>query len=163
METMEMTPTVAHSTFVIERSYATTPQRVFAAFADAEKRRRWFAEGEGSDLVTYKTDFRVGGQEVTSRSSRGPVGPFPPGTCFTNHTTYLDIVPEKRIVFGYTMSLNDNRFSASLATIELVVTDTGTDLIFTDQGAYFENSDGAEMRKGGWSKLLDRLGKELED
>ena len=38
---------VTHSTFVIERSYPTTPERVFAAFADPAKKRRWLAEGEG--------------------------------------------------------------------------------------------------------------------
>ncbi len=39
---------VTHSTFVIERSYPTSPERVFAAFADPAKKRRWFAEGGSS-------------------------------------------------------------------------------------------------------------------
>jgi len=52
-------------------------------------------------------------------------------------------------------------FSAALATVELIKTDQGTDLILTHQGAYFENADGPEMRKGGWNDLLDRLGKVL--
>ena len=34
---------VTHATFVIERSYPTTPQRVFAAFSDPAKTRRWLA------------------------------------------------------------------------------------------------------------------------
>ena len=34
-------------------------------------------------------------------------------------------------------------------------------MIFTDQGAYFEGGDGAKMREGGWSKLLEGLAKEL--
>jgi len=38
--------TVNHSTFVIERHYAAAPERVFAAFADPAKKRRWFAEVE---------------------------------------------------------------------------------------------------------------------
>jgi len=40
-------------------------------------------------------------------------------------------------------------------------TERGTDLIFTDQGAYFEGADGPKMREEGWSKLLDGLAKEL--
>lgn len=52
-------------------------------------------------------------------------------------------------------------FSASLATIELLPAGSGTDLVFTHQGAYFEGADGSEMRKGGWDSLLNKLVKEL--
>jgi len=34
-------PAVTHGTFVIERNYPTTPERVFAALADPKKKRRW--------------------------------------------------------------------------------------------------------------------------
>ena len=34
---------VIHSTFVIERSFAKPPERVFSAFADAATKRRRFA------------------------------------------------------------------------------------------------------------------------
>ena len=40
---------VTHSTFSIERKYTAKPERVFAAFADPAKKRRWFGEGEGRD------------------------------------------------------------------------------------------------------------------
>ena len=59
------------------------------------------------------------------------------------------------------MSLGDHRFSASLVTIEFVPTEKGTDLICTHQGAFFEGSDGPEMREAGWRKLLDQLDGEL--
>jgi uncharacterized protein YndB with AHSA1/START domain len=79
----------------------------------------------------------------------------------TNHSNYQDIVPNRRVVMAYTMTLGDQRISASLATFELLPTERGTDLIFTDQGAYFEGADGPKMREEGWSKLLDGLAKEL--
>ena len=56
-----------------------------------------------------------------------------------------------------TMSLGEKRISASLATVEFLPAKTGTDLIFTHQGAFFEGADGPEMRLAGWRKLLDRL------
>ena len=41
-------PSVLHSTYTIERTYAATPERVFAALSDPAKKRRWFA-GDAAD------------------------------------------------------------------------------------------------------------------
>lgn len=152
-------PTVAHSTFVLERSYAATPEHVFSAFADPAKKRRWYADARTHAVDDYTMDFRVGGTDVGRFTFREGT-PFP-GTSFENVNTYLDIVPNRRIVMAYAMSMAGHRFSASLATIELLPTEKGTDLIFTEQSAFFEGADGAAIRKEGWSKLLDALAVEL--
>jgi uncharacterized protein YndB with AHSA1/START domain len=145
---------VTHSTFVIERSYLVKPEKVFAAFSDPSKKRRWFAEGEKSESEVIEMEFRVGGNErMRFRGENGMV--------FTNHTIYRDILPERRIVFSYTMSLGDRCFSSSQATIELIPTQKGTDLIFTEQGAFFEGADGPQMREEGWRLLFDRLALEM--
>jgi uncharacterized protein YndB with AHSA1/START domain len=157
-ETMEKR-SVTHGTFVIERSYPTTPERVFAAFADPAKKRRWYAVGESSEVEQFEMDFRVGGNERTQRRFKEGT-PFK-GIALTSHTHYQDIVPNRRVVFAYTMTLGDNRISASLATVEFLPTQKGTDLIFTEQGAFFEGADGPKMREEGWRKLLEQLAKEL--
>jgi len=59
------------------------------------------------------------------------------------------------------MSLGDRHISASLVTFEFLPTDSGTDLIFTHQGAFFEGSDGPAMREAGWRKLLGQLNREV--
>lgn len=152
-------PSVIHSTFVIERSYPAKPERVFAAFADPIKKRRWFVEGEHNEIEHYELDFRVGGREtVRFRFKPGiPVA----GLVCRNETSYLSIVPNSRIVFVSTMTIAENVISASLQTIELLPTAAGTDLLLTHQAAFFEGSDGPEMRQEGWRKLLDRLIEEL--
>lgn len=150
---------VIHSTFVIERSYPKPPNRVFSAFADPAKRRRWFAEGENHDVEEFEMDFREGGAErIRYRFKEGT--PLQ-GLALTYQGAYQDIVPDRRIVTGSTMTLGDRHISASLVTIELLPTDQGTDLICTHQGAFFEGSDGPQMREGGWRKLFDRLATEL--
>jgi uncharacterized protein YndB with AHSA1/START domain len=152
---------VTHCTFVIERTYASTPERVFSAFSDPARKRRWFVEGEKRDLVEFEMDFRVGGREVIR--SRFKEGTLFPGAEFINHTTYQDIVPNQRIVLAYTMSMGDRPFSASLATLEFLPAEKGATLIFTDQGAFFEGSDGPKIREEGWRKLLEKLVKELDN
>lgn len=152
-------PAVTHSTFVIERSYPQPPDRVFAAFADPKKKRRWFAEGGSTDVEEFTMDFRVGGAERVLMRFK-PGSPFP-GVALTNEGTFHDIVPNKRIVNACTMALGDKRISASLVTIELLPTDKGTDLICTNQGAYFEGSDGPQIREHGWRVLFEQLATEL--
>jgi uncharacterized protein YndB with AHSA1/START domain len=150
--------TVVHSTFVIERHYPATPERVFTALADPAKKRRWYGDARTLGLEQFEMDFRVGGLEhARYQVTEGPVK----GCTITNQTTYLDIVDNRRVVIGYSMALDGRRFSASLATFELVPSDEGTNLVFTEQGAYFEGSDGPQMREQGWRGLLELLGQEV--
>jgi uncharacterized protein YndB with AHSA1/START domain len=146
---------VIHSTFVIERSYPATPERVFGAFADPTRKRRWFVESGGHTVEHYELDFRVGGKErARFRFKEGtPVQ----GLVCTNDTSYQDIVPNRRVVHASTMTVGERCISASLATFEFLPSENGTDLIFTHQGAFFEGADGPEMREAGWRKLLEQL------
>jgi len=153
--------TVIHQTFTIERRYRVRPERIFSAFADPATKRRWFAESETNETETFEMDFRVGGGERARYRFKAGT-PFP-GAILTNQTSYLDIVSDMRIVIAYTMTIDDRRFSASLATFEFIPADDGTNLIFTEQGAYFEGSDGPQIRQHGWRKLLDQLATVLSD
>lgn len=146
-------PTTTHSTFQIERTFPQPPARVFAAFAEPGKRRRWFAGPQAVDL--YELDFRVGGVERL-RSRLGADTPFP-GAVLESVGTHFDIDPEQRIVLAQTMDLAGRRISAALATFELVAAPGGTRLLFTHQGAFFEGADGPQRREHGWGAILERL------
>ncbi len=152
---------VMHNTFMIERSYPKPPERVFAAFGDAAKKRRWFAEGEHHDVELFETDFRVGGRErFQYRFKEGT--PFP-GVALTNEASFEDIVPGQRVVTASTMSLGGRRISVSLVTFEFIPTVSGTTLKCTHQGVFFEGSGGPQIREAGWRALLDRLAQEVTE
>jgi uncharacterized protein YndB with AHSA1/START domain len=149
---------VVHSTFVIERTYPVTPERVFAAFSDPSKKRRWFVDGAGKQAILFEMDFRVGGTEKTrfTATAESPVK----GLEIANDTTYQDIVPDQRIVLAYTMTVGGKRISASLSTFEFKPDASGTKLLLTEQAAFFEGADGPQLRYDGWSHLLDSLAKD---
>ena len=153
-------PPVVHNTFVIERSYPAAPGRVFAAFADPAKKRRWYAENPNHEIEAFEMDFRVGGAERT-RYRFGEKTPFP-GAILASEGRLEDVAPDSRLVFSSSMTLGDHRISTTLVTIELRPTgDGGTTLTCTHQGVFYEGSDGPQMREGGWRALFERLAAEL--
>lgn len=151
-------PTTIHSTFVIERSYPQPPDRVYAAFAQPARKRRWYAEGD-HEIQEFEMDFRVGGTErFRYRFKEGhPLA----GQEIANESGYQDIAPEKRIVITQKMSLNGKPLQIMLATIEFLLSDKGTEVIFTHQGTFIDWPSGPEMIEAGWRGLLEQLAKEL--
>jgi uncharacterized protein YndB with AHSA1/START domain len=158
MEAMTQ-PSILHNTFAVERSYPLPPERVFAAFSDPKQKRKWLIEGYGNEVKEYSLDFRVGGNEVARYSSSNT--PFPEAV-FSTIANYQLIEIGKRIVMANTMSLNDHCISSALVSFEFLPTEAGTDLICTHQAAFFEGSDGPQIRERGWKTLLEKLGSVLE-
>lgn len=157
------TSAVAHGTFALERRYGAAPDRVFRAWADPVAFRRWFVEAPGAAVEEWLHDFRVGGHGGGRYRFGGPET-----DAGFNDTTFLDIVPDRRIILSYVMGREaaDGRLrqSVSLATIELFADGAGTRLTYTEQGAYFGDDGGAHipMREEGCRLMLENLARELE-
>ena len=148
--------TVAHDTFVIERTYDIPIAEVFRAWSEPELKARWFAGSSEALGSGYELDFRVGGHEL----NRG--GP-PGGPVFTYDSEYRDIVPEQRIVYTYEMFADDQRLSVSVATIQFHAQGATTRLVLTEQGVFLDGRDTAAQREEGTRGLLDALARLLED
>lgn len=143
-----------HGAFTIERRFRASPARVFDAFADPAKRRRWLVDSAASETLEFVTEFRIGGRDFSRFRFAGMPEMF-------NEGFYLEIVPDARIVLAYAMGTDAGRFSASLITITLAPDGDGAHMIATEQAAFFEGGDGIVMREQGWRELLDALAKEL--
>jgi uncharacterized protein YndB with AHSA1/START domain len=147
--------TVAHDTFVIERTYRARVDRVFRAWADPVRKARWFAGSEDSLGAGYELDFRVGGRE---RNSGGPPG----GAVYRYESQFYDIVPDQRIVYTYEMYADDARISVSVATIEFGGGEETTHLVLTEQGVFLDGHDSAASREEGTRSLLESLATSLD-
>ena len=149
-----------HDAFTLTRTLSARPADVFALWSDAEAKKRWFVDSDGPEwtLDAYELDFRVGGQEL----GRFELTDGPGKGLHENRGHYLDIVPNERIAFAYTMALDGRIHSASLATVTFTDEGGGTRLTYHEQIANFPPSDGVEGRRGGWTHLITALERELE-
>lgn len=143
-----------HATFVVERVYAASPARTFAAFADPEKKKQWF-KGPDDWRFEQKFDFRVGGEEY---SIGGPAGE-PPHRFYNR---YLEIIPNERIVYTYWMHHGDPLASASVATIEFRTEGAKTRVVVTEVGTFLDGYYSAEGREEGIRLQLEAIAPVVE-
>jgi uncharacterized protein YndB with AHSA1/START domain len=143
-----------HDIFTIERTYPVPCERVFQAFADPKAKARWFTPPNGWDVKRNRLEFKAGGREHVSSTPPG-------GQPHIFDATYLDIVPDERIVYVYEMHIGPAKISASLATVEFATAGVGTRLTITEQGVFLDGYDDAGSRKRGTESLMDQIGKVL--
>jgi uncharacterized protein YndB with AHSA1/START domain len=139
-----------HGTIRLERRFAAPPARVFAAWADPAARARWDVPGRWT-IAEQTHDFREGGRE-TKRF--GPTD----DPRFVADTLYLDIVPDRRIVFSYSMASRSVPVSASLTTVELSPAGKATRLLLVEHITLLDGNDTLANREEGLSSMLDKIG-----
>ena len=145
--------TAQHGTIRLERRYKATATRVFAAWAEPKARAKWDVPGRW--VIAEQTfDFREGGREV---KRFGPQG----DPRFVADTLYLDIVPQRRIVFGYSMTSRGMPISVSLTTVEISADGNNTHLLLTEQIVFLDGNDTAANREEGLASMLDKIGETL--
>ena len=140
----ETSRSVSHGVFSIQRTYDAPVERVWLALSDYEAKAKWFGgPAEAWEKLERSMDFRVGGAErAKGRWKNGVVSAF--------DALYHDIVPNRRIVYSYTMHLNEAKISVSLATMELEAQGPSrTTLKVTEQGAFLDGYDDDGSRERG--------------
>jgi uncharacterized protein YndB with AHSA1/START domain len=139
---------VEHNTFVVTRDVAAPPESVFTLFTTLEKKALWFGSPD-FPATEWTMDFREGGKEFNTGEFHGYISTF--------DALYLDIVENSRIVLSYNMYIDGVKLSSSLQTTEFEQTPTGTRVVLTETGAYFDGHEDPALREQGTNGLIDAL------
>lgn len=153
-QSLEPRCAVEHETFAVTRVYEADRSRVFAAWADPEARSRWAPPSKGQAIEYLETDFRTGGRDVSNCGAAGDLS-------IRVESHYLDIVPDRRIVFSEVVASGGARLSVSLITVEFETDGDRTRLTLTDQIAALDGSGMVSGSKAGFAAALDNLAEDL--
>jgi uncharacterized protein YndB with AHSA1/START domain len=150
---------VVHRTLTVERRYAASPTRVFAAWVDPEVKARWFIGPPAEwKVLERRLDLRVGGHELL-------VGQLTGAATETRYEArYHVIVPDRRLVYVYDMQHAGGHLSTSLATVDFEATAPGgTRMVLTEQAAFLDGEDGAKSREQGIAAHFELMAPLVED
>jgi uncharacterized protein YndB with AHSA1/START domain len=150
-------PSIAHGSFSIERTYDASVKDLFAAWSDIESKARWFVGPDNWTLVKRELDFRIGGHELLH-------GRLASGRDAIYTARFHDIVPDARIVctydMHYAMHADKTHLSVSIATVEFESINKQTRLLYSEQIAFLDGTNGVEgtsSREHGTAAHLERL------
>lgn len=134
----------------VSRVFPYPAERVFDAWLDPERARRWFFATPGGDMVRAEIDPRVGGRFVFTDRRDGEN---------VEHTgEYLEIDRPRRLIFAFAVTGVDG--PPDLVRITIVPLPEGCELTLTHEMAaeYAAYLDGARK---AWSGMLDDLAGDL--
>jgi len=153
-----MTPSLEHATFVIERKLAASARHAFRFWSEPELKKRWIDCHPDWATLEETFDFREGGIESKRwRTAQGQEQTF--------FARYIDILPQRRIIYAYEMTFKGQRLSAALASVEFLPAGANTRMIFTEQTALLVGSRAERIAgtESGFDRLVDVIANDREE
>jgi len=131
-------------TIRVTHRFSQSPERVFDAWLDPAKAKKFLFATPAGEMVRAEIDARVGGR-FTFVDRRN-------GEDIEHVGEYLEIDRPRRLVFTFAVP----RFSAerTKVIIEITPSGSGCELALTHEGVL---PDYASRTEGGWSMILDGL------
>ncbi|MDX1503009.1 MAG: SRPBCC domain-containing protein [Thermoanaerobaculia bacterium] len=127
----------------VARRFSASPERVFDAWLDPEKARRFLYATEEGEMVRVEIDPRVGGRYTIVERRDGQE---------IEHTgEYLVIDRPRRLVF--TLSVPFYSDEVDEITVEIAPTEDGCELVLTHE----TTPQWADQSGEGWKMILEGL------
>jgi uncharacterized protein YndB with AHSA1/START domain len=139
--------TVTKPSLTLKRHIKAPPAKVFAAWIDPEKVKRWMGPGEVKP-VSVECDARAGGHfHWVMQASSGEIHDV--------SGTYREFVPDQKLVFTWAWKSTPER--QSLVTVLVKPDGDGTLLTLTHE--QFFDAEARDRHQYGWNGSLDKLEK----
>ena len=130
----------------ILRHFNALPEKVFVAWINPAKARKFLFATKTGNMVRAEIDARVGGSFIfTDRRD---------GEDIDHIGTYLAIERPNKIAFSFYVPKYQSAEESTFVTIDIVNSKDGSDLTLTHEGVrlYYR-----ERTKQGWIAILDQL------
>ena len=144
-----VTATTAKPSLTIKRRFNAPPEKVFAAWTDPEKVKRWMGPG-AVEVMRAECDLRVGGRYRWLMKS-------PDGEEYDVSGVYREVVANKKLVFTWAWKSTPER--ESLVTLTFKDDDGGT--VMTLVHEQFFDEAARDSHQGGWTGAMEKLEKYL--
>ena len=133
----------------IKRRFNAPPAKVFSAWTDPEKVKRWMGPGEVKAL-RVESDPRTGGRYRWLMQS-------PDGEQHDVSGVYREVIPNQKLVFTWAWKSTPER--ESLVTVEIKPDGNGSLMTLTHE--QFFDGEGRDRHQHGWNGAMDKLEKYL--
>ncbi|MBI3705061.1 MAG: SRPBCC domain-containing protein [Rhizobiales bacterium] len=133
----------------IKRRFNAAPEKVFAAWTDPEKIKRWMSPGEAK-MLSAENDARAGGRFRWVMQA-------PDGEKHDVSGVYREVIPNEKLVFTWAWISTPER--ESLVTLTFKRDGDGT--LFTMVHEQFFDETARDRHQHGWSGAMEKLEKYL--
>lgn len=144
-----MSAVATKPSLTIKRRFKAAPAKVFAAWTDPKKVKRWMGPGEVKVLAT-EGDARVGGRFRWLMQA-------PDGERHDVSGVYREVVPNEKLVFTWAWKSTPER--KSLVTLTFKGDGDGT--LFTMVHEQFFDEAARDSHNKGWTSAMEKLDKYL--
>ena len=143
------TAAVVKPSLTIKRRFNAAPAKVFAAWTDPEKVKRWMSPGEVK-MLSAENDARIGGRFRWLMQA-------PDGEKHDVSGVYREVIPNEKLVFTWAWISTPER--ESLVTLTFKADGDGT--LFTMLHEQFFDETARNSHNKGWISAMDKLGEYL--
>jgi len=134
---------------IIRRRFNAPPEKVFSAWTDPEKVKRWMGPGD-IKAVSAESDPRKGGRYRWVMKSAD-------GEDHDVSGVYREVIPNEKLVFTWAWKSTPER--ESLVTV--IIKPDGNGSLMTLQHEQFYDEAARDRHQGGWTNAMEKLDKYL--